>query len=50
MDSVKLNFWEKCSGHNQTVYTFQVFKGADIRILLQFADVTRFEVEINDKA
>ena len=49
MDSVKLNFWEKCSGHNQTAYAFQVFEGADIRILLHFDDVTRFEVEISDK-
>ena len=49
MDSVKLNFCEKCTGYNQTVYTFQVSEGADIRILLQFDDVTRFEVEIDDK-
>ena len=49
MDSVKLNFWEKCTEYNQTVFTFQVFEGADIRILLQLDDVTRFEVDINDK-
>ena len=49
MDSVKLNFSEKCSGHNQTVYTFQVFEGPEIRILLHFDDVTRFEEEVNDK-
>ena len=49
MDSVKLNFWEKCTGYNETVYTFQVFEGEDIRILLQFDEVPRFEVEINDK-
>ena len=49
MDSVKLNFWEKCTGYNQTVYKFQVSEGADIRILLQFDDVTRFEVEMDDK-
>ena len=49
MDSVKLNFWEKCTGYNQAVYKFQVSEGADIRILLQFDDVTRFEVEIDDK-
>ena len=49
MDSVKLNFLEKCTEYNQTVFTFQVFERADIRILLQFDDVTRFEVEINDK-
>ena len=49
MDSVKINFWEKCTGYNQTVNTFQVFHAADIRILLQFDDLTRFEVEIDDK-
>ena len=49
MDSVKLNFWEKYTGYHQTVYTFQVFEGADIGILLQCDDETRFEVEINDK-
>ena len=49
IDSVKINFWEKCTGYNQTVNTFQVFWGAPIRILLQFDEVTRFEVEINDK-
>ena len=49
MDSGKFNFWEKSTGYNQTVYTFQVIDGADIRILLQFDEVPRFEVEINDK-
>ena len=49
MDSVKLNFWAKCTGYNQTVYTFQVYEGADIKIFLQFDDTARFEVEINDK-
>ena len=49
MDSVQLNFWAKCTGYNQTVYTHQVYEGADIRILLEFDDVIRFEVEIDDK-
>ena len=49
MDSVKLNLWEKCTGYNQTVCTFQVFEGVVIRILIHFDDVTRFEEEINDK-
>ena len=49
MDSVKLHFWQKCTEYNLNVYTFQIFEGAHIRILLQFDDVTRFEVEINDK-
>ena len=49
MDSVKLNFWEKCTEYNQTVFTFQIFEGADITILLQFDEAPRFEVEINDK-
>ena len=49
MDSVKLHFWQKRTEDNQNVCTFQIFEGADIRILLQFDDVTRFDVEINDK-
>ena len=49
MDSVKLHFWQKRTEDNQNVYTFQIFEGADIRILLQFDDVTRFDVELNDK-
>ena len=49
MDSVKLNFWEKYTWYNQTAYTFQVSGGAHIGILLQFDDVARFEVEIDDK-
>ena len=49
MDSVKLHFWQKRTEDNQNVYTFQVFQGPDIRILLHFDDVTRFEEEINDK-
>ena len=49
MDSVKLHFWEKCAEYNQTVFTFQIFERADIRILLQFDDVARFEVKINNE-
>ena len=49
MDSVKLNSWEKCTGYHHTVYTLQVFEGPDIRILLHFDDVTRFEEEANVK-
>ena len=44
-----ITFWQKCTEYNQNVYTFQISDGADIRILLQFDDVTRFEVEISDK-
>ena len=49
MDSVKLHFWHKRTEDNQNVYTFQIFEGADITILLQFDDVTRFDVELNHK-
>ena len=49
MDSVKLHFWQKCTEDNQNVYTFQISEEADISILVQFDDVTRFEVEINDE-
>ena len=38
-----------CTGYNQTVYKFQVSEGADISVLLQSDDVTRFEVEMDDK-
>ena len=45
-----ITFWQKCTEYNQIVFTFPIFEGADIRILLQFDDVTRFEVKISDKA